>query len=717
MKSPLLALAASLCLLAATPAARAQQFGSANANRIRGRYVDTCVPSNGQVYGWSDALQKFICAPGTGGTVGATGPAGANGSTVLNGSGAPSNGTGADGDFYLDTTAAHALYGPKAAGVWGGSVSLVGPAGATGATGPAGADGHSDLPAVGKLQYFRGNPATAAIEAVALTSISSTDYNFAAQAPGGTIAAGSNTIAMAPCPLGVAGANLNHYVRLSAGTGSAEAALITGGTCTSGAGSGTIIVTAANGHSGAWTVTSATAGIREAIKALGATGGTVFIPAGTHNLYATVHLGNGSLSAASSENSIEILGAGIGSANTEDGIIAGATRLNWLGAAGGTMMQINGPISGLHIEGIKFLCNDTANIGLKAIHAYHSTFKRLQITGFATIGIIHTAYSNPSGVAIGANENLWEQIYLVAGANNAIGWQMGEADIGSAPFLNVAGNTFIQVQIQLTGANTYAMELRFVDHLSFLHCQLTGAHGLKLSKTPSSAGFPGVIWMFLPIVQDVVSDVALDDGTPLTMFGFALGDGETIPVGVKAASGIGTDGKTFGRPIKGIPLLYSAVTSSSAVANTASLTTFSKTFDVPAYLLQGGAVLRVKTGGIYSTTGAPTFTVQVRVGGTVLNQWTDLPTQNNAGDYSWSVQAEATVRSSPAQASALIQRGMGVATTTAVLPSDSPVQSFILDTTIAETVDVRVQWSAASAGNTITLTSLDVEVLQPNIFN
>jgi hypothetical protein len=32
-------------------------------------------------------------------------------------------------------------------------------------------------------------------------------------------------------------------------------------------------------------------------------------------------------------------------------------------------------------------------------------------------------------------------------------------------------------------------------------------------------------------------------------------------------------------------------------------------------------------------------------------------------------------------------------------------------------VDVRVQWSAASAGNTITLTSLDVEVLQPNIFN
>lgn len=71
-------------------------------------------------------------------------PSGGGGSTVLNGSGVPSGGTGANGDFYIDTTA-HAVYGPKSGGVWGSGVSLVGPAGATGATGAAGSNGSSVL--------------------------------------------------------------------------------------------------------------------------------------------------------------------------------------------------------------------------------------------------------------------------------------------------------------------------------------------------------------------------------------------------------------------------------------------------------------------------------------------------------------------------------------------------------------------------------------------
>lgn len=57
------------------------------------------------------------------------------GTSLLYGSGAPSSGTGVDGNFYLDQTA-HVLYGPKAAGAWPSGTSLVGPAGATGPTGP-----------------------------------------------------------------------------------------------------------------------------------------------------------------------------------------------------------------------------------------------------------------------------------------------------------------------------------------------------------------------------------------------------------------------------------------------------------------------------------------------------------------------------------------------------------------------------------------------------
>jgi len=66
-------------------------------------------------------------------------PAGADGKTILNGSGAPSGGV--DGDFWIDT-ANNRIYGPKASGTWPGSyTSLVGPTGSTGSTGATGAAG------------------------------------------------------------------------------------------------------------------------------------------------------------------------------------------------------------------------------------------------------------------------------------------------------------------------------------------------------------------------------------------------------------------------------------------------------------------------------------------------------------------------------------------------------------------------------------------------
>ncbi len=142
------------------------------------------------------------------------------------------------------------------------------------------------------LQVFRITPnVTPAVAAFADPPyIPSADYNFPAQAPGGSISIGSNSITMAPCPLGVNGSSANHYLQLSGGTGTAEAALITGGTCTSGATTGTVIVTAANTHSGAWTVTSASGGIQEAVKAF-PNGAVIILPAGTTTITGKVSFG------------------------------------------------------------------------------------------------------------------------------------------------------------------------------------------------------------------------------------------------------------------------------------------------------------------------------------------------------------------------------------------------------------------------------------------
>jgi hypothetical protein len=62
--------------------------------------------------------------------------------TWLSGSGAPSDATGNDGDYYLDTVSS-AYYGPKTSGSWTGTgpISLIGPTGATGPQGPKGDTG------------------------------------------------------------------------------------------------------------------------------------------------------------------------------------------------------------------------------------------------------------------------------------------------------------------------------------------------------------------------------------------------------------------------------------------------------------------------------------------------------------------------------------------------------------------------------------------------
>lgn len=68
--------------------------------------------------------------PGADGSDGAPGSNGTNGLQLRNGSGAPSNGLGVNGEFYIDYTGWQ-IYGPKAGGVWPAGHALTGPAGVT----------------------------------------------------------------------------------------------------------------------------------------------------------------------------------------------------------------------------------------------------------------------------------------------------------------------------------------------------------------------------------------------------------------------------------------------------------------------------------------------------------------------------------------------------------------------------------------------------------
>jgi hypothetical protein len=70
------------------------------------------------------------------------GGGGGGGNVLRNGTGAPLNSLGIDGDFYIDTTA-HNLYGPRAGGVWPSGIAIVGPQGSAGSAGSNGTNGNT----------------------------------------------------------------------------------------------------------------------------------------------------------------------------------------------------------------------------------------------------------------------------------------------------------------------------------------------------------------------------------------------------------------------------------------------------------------------------------------------------------------------------------------------------------------------------------------------
>lgn len=78
-------------------------------------------------------------ATGATGATGSTGAAGADGAVWRNGTGVPSNGTGVNGDFYLDDATGDVY--KRASGTYSVVANIEGPTGPTGATGATGATG------------------------------------------------------------------------------------------------------------------------------------------------------------------------------------------------------------------------------------------------------------------------------------------------------------------------------------------------------------------------------------------------------------------------------------------------------------------------------------------------------------------------------------------------------------------------------------------------
>jgi hypothetical protein len=125
-----------------------------------------------------------------------------------------------------------------------------------------------------------------------------TDFGWS-QSPGNNLStSGAQLVNLAQCPLGVSGTEPQYYIYIS-GTGTAEAALVTGGTCAGNGLAGTLQFTTVNSHPPGYLVSSASGGLQEALIAARfipsnpagtSQSGRVVVPPGELKLFARVSI-------------------------------------------------------------------------------------------------------------------------------------------------------------------------------------------------------------------------------------------------------------------------------------------------------------------------------------------------------------------------------------------------------------------------------------------
>lgn len=157
-------------------------------------------------------------------------------------------------------------------------------------------------------------------------------------------------------------------------------------------------------------------------------------------------------------------------------------------------------------------------------------------------------------------------------------------------------------------------------------------------------------------------------------------------------------------PLSGTVKADYAVTT---VANTITETALNS-YSIPANSLAANRVIRVTATGVYSTANATdTVTLRGRIAATTWHSI--VSTAATVTNVQWSASWVIIVATTGAAGTAESQ--LPWAFVNSVFKSDPATAVKSIDTTLARTLDITAQWSAAAAGNTISIRQFAVEVL------
>jgi hypothetical protein len=303
-----------------------------------------------------------------------------------------------------------------------------------------------------------------------------------------------------------------------------------------------------------------TAEIQAAIDACGAAGGgTVYLPAGDYKISSTLFIGDGDETALSTTNSIGFVGDGPGVSDVLTVPHYASTELQWYGAAAGTMLEVRGPITGIHLSNFHLDGKTSTNAAgtlLKTTHMQQSTVSHVTGDRWSVLALDIQAYDAPTGTVEGARGVTWQNLHFTwPTVGTASGIRIGAALHGTTPFLDVAQNYFENVMVDVSlGVSTptgSALILRFCDNLTFNHCgfgaEFTNGKSIDVQVPADDTSWPSTIVfyncnLYGPVV---VTGGPMTGIHGLTFLPLQTGDDARIPSG-NVIRGVTTEGVWFG---------------------------------------------------------------------------------------------------------------------------------------------------------------------------
>jgi hypothetical protein len=238
-------------------------------------------------------------------------------------------------------------------------------------------------------------------------------------------------------------------------------------------------------------VTDDTAAIQAAINALPLTGGEVLFEAKSYLISASITLGNGTIAAASTRNSVVLRGASTTFSNIQPRATGGGTQIIWKPSAGaGKMIFVQGAMQGWGVKNMYLNGNSVAQAG---IFNLAGCFGDVENVSIENCGDAISFACPATGVSNNAMSNRVHNLFIILPAiPNAVGISLdGAFNNGNSTF-----NDFENVVIFLNPAvQCFGIYLKLCDTNSFRNVLITngGASAVSIAfdyTTASAQNFP-----------------------------------------------------------------------------------------------------------------------------------------------------------------------------------------------------------------------------------